>query len=108
MRIDPFTSSARASGGRENAASSTRPALMESVAVWLSSFVPSSFRAFISSVRNTHPGGILQVNPNAALRYTPALTEPALTGDSAGRAFCVACVWDLLDDDVESCADACA
>ena len=40
-------------------------------------------RLFISSVRKTHPGGILQATARALLRYTPWSTEP---GSSVGSA----------------------
>src|SRR5579871_3639328 len=42
---------------------------------------PSS-RAFISSVRSTHPSGILYDNPSALLRYSPFVTAPASIEDS--------------------------
>src|ERR1700733_952044 len=101
-RIEEFTSSPRASGGRENAASRTRPLLAGSLAVCPASVSASSFFcAFISCVRNTHPSGILQVNPKPGLRYTPWLTDPASSRDSApGTALRGCCAEeDWLEED---------
>src|ERR1700733_4711842 len=102
-RIEEFTSSPRASGGRENAASSTRPALAGSLAACPASVSASSFLfcAFISCVRNTHPSGILQVNPKPGLRYTPLLTDPASSRGSAPGTALRACraAEDWLEED---------
>src|SRR5712691_9044644 len=108
IRIEPFTSSARAFGGRENAARSTRPALPESVSTLpASAFAPSSSRAFICSVRNTHPAGILHVNPNSGLRYTSALMGPA-SGWELARECSAACLDFEEEEEDEEEGGVCA
>src|SRR5258708_20112843 len=83
--MDEFTSSPVASGGRENAASSTELASgFFAGAWWLLYWDGLSFgcrssvggRVFISSARKTHPGGTLHAPPRALLRYTAFPTEP--------------------------------
>jgi hypothetical protein len=72
----------------------------------------ASSRAFISSLRNTQAGGILHVNPNPGLRYTPLLIAPASSGEPAPDKGFLTCFGDVEDDDVEDeeedCTGACA
>ncbi len=62
----------------------------------------------MSSVRNTHPEGILQVNPNAGLRYTPALTLPGSSGETADNADLLTCLDDWEEEDEEEGREDCA
>src|SRR5260370_5693688 len=108
--MDEFTSSPVASGGRENAASSTAPLASGCFAVASSpgSWDDASFgcasslggRVFISSVRKTHPGGILQATARARLRYTPLPTEPGSSVESAADEGVRRC-WADGEEDVE-------
>jgi hypothetical protein len=106
--MDEFTSSPVASGGRENAASSTALASgFFAGAWWLLSWDGLSFgcrssvggRVFISSVRKTHPGGILHATARALLRYTALPTEPGSSVESAAdEGFRTRCAEDEEDD----------
>jgi hypothetical protein len=71
------------------------------LAVWV---VASSSGAFISSVRKTHVGGILQVKPKDGLRYTPLTTNPASREAAVGgTAFWAWGTEDVLLDEAGWC-----
>src|SRR5438270_10879532 len=93
--MDEFTSSERANGGREKAASRTLAPVLGagdglasvfSCCAPASSRVPSS-RSFISSVRRTHPSGILQVSAKDLLWYRPLMTAPLSRAEPAAGRF---------------------
>ena len=52
---------------------------------------------FISSVRNTHPAGILQESRSVVLRYTPLRMDPGSIETLSGDVECALC---FVDDDV--------
>jgi hypothetical protein len=54
---------------------------------------------FISSVRKTHPGGILHATARAWLRYTPLPTEPGSSLESAADGDFRTCGADVGEDD---------